>query len=1115
MAGDFNLGTASGRIVVDGSAAELGFAVAQTAAGAFFDVVKQRVNEVQQFGRRLAAVGVAGVAGFGLAINTAANFEQQMSGVKAVAGATEDQFESLRKKAMQLGADTSFSATEAGLAIEELAKAGISVEQILSGAADATVALAAAGGVDLPQAATIAANAMNQFGLSGEKVGAVADILAGVANTSAADVSSLGQSLSQAGAVANLAGLSFRDTAIALGEMADAGIQGSDAGTSLKTMLNNLIPSTKIQKDEFKKLGLLTYDLAAGNDALTKSGLSTARSQGELFDIAQQYVAEQEGLTAGTGDSIKATDAWLKSVGALNNEFFDAKGNVKDLGGIQDALGKSMRGLTREQKLQSLQLLFGADAMRASAILSLEGKKGYDEFNAAVSKTKAADVAKTRLDNLKGAQEALSGSLETARIIIGSVFIPILTAMVRALTAVVNAFNSLPKGIQVAIGVLGLLFASGSLLIGLLLAFLPVIASFVAHLLLMRAIKGIASAFRLFFATLKAGQGVMAAQNVMMARMGLTARATGGRILFLTKVLKGLRAAWLFATGPIGLAIAAVLVFIALGVLLYKKWEPFRNLVDKIGAAIKSGLLSAFQAVQPLIQKAVAMFQQFGDYIVGTLLPVIKQIGEQLAGKAMAGFNEIKDAVSKDLIPAFKQFVGVVQSTVVPAAQQIGAALKPIVPVVLKIYSVIIGLLLKAWLAFGKVLISFVIPILLKIVGFLLGVVIGAIVDLVTGIIQAVTGIIKIFTGLIDFVAGVFTGDWGRAWDGVKNIFSGIIDLIVGLVKVWFSIGILKAVGLGFRALLALVRGGWALIVALFRASGNLLINIIKLPFVLIGRLIMMSFRTWLNIVRSGAAGMRTVFSAGINAIRSIVARVFAAIVALIRGEIQLAVNLLKSAWGLARDLTASAWNAIVRAVSTGIGKVVGKVQELPGMVSSGLGNLLTTLAQAGRDLMQGFINGIGDMASAVAGKARDIVQGAVGAVAGALHLGSPSKLFRQYGNWTIQGQIIGMEDEERNLISTAGNMAKSMIGTYSKALGGMDPKLIATVHSSPAAVAGSTKAVTPRVRPKGNKAATMRLVRGELRIDGSGRAFIKGLAQEVYDGESDFEDAHDRMGKR
>jgi TP901 family phage tail tape measure protein len=309
-------------------------------------------------------LGVALVGGFAVAVGAAGRFERGLSAVRAVANATEAQMEAVRAKALQLGADTAFSASQAAGAMEELVKAGLSVEQVLSGAADAAVSLAAAGGVSLETAATVAANALNQFSLGGTQTARVADIVAGAANASAIGVSDFALSLSQAGAVARTAGLSFDDTALAIAAMGNAGIRGSDAGTSLKTFLQNLIPVTNLQKQAFRELGLVT------------------------------------------------------ETGA--NRFFTAAGSAKSLAEIAGELERALRGMGDQQRLATLEVLFGSDAIRAAAILAREGAQGLGELAAEMGDISAAEVAAQRMDNLAGSFEQFRGSLETVLIKIGS-----------------------------------------------------------------------------------------------------------------------------------------------------------------------------------------------------------------------------------------------------------------------------------------------------------------------------------------------------------------------------------------------------------------------------------------------------------------------------------------------------------------------------------------------------------------------------------------------------------------------------------------------------------------------------------------------------------------------
>ncbi len=401
----FALGTAAGKIVLDYD-------------GKGVDEAKKDVEGLQAgsdktnaaYGKLSKGAAVAGLAiagGLAVGVNAAANFEQRMSAIGAVSGATGKDFDSLRNKALDLGRDTQYSAGEAAGAIEELAKAGLSVPDILNGAADAAVALAAAGEIALPEAATIASNAMNMFNLTAAELPKVADLFAGAANASAIGVSDLGQALQQVGAVANLAGVSLEDTTTAIALMGNAGIAGSDAGTSLKSMFMRLNPSTKKAREEMKELGIIT----------------------------------KEG----------------------GNAFYDAQGNMKSLSDISGILKGSLKGMTKEQKQAALQTLFGSDAIRAAAILANNGSKGFDKLSASMGKVSAADVAKKRMDNFKGSLEQMKGSLETAGIAVGTVLIPPLRTVVDAITSVANAFLKLDGQTQKII--IGIIAAVGALLL--------------------------------------------------------------------------------------------------------------------------------------------------------------------------------------------------------------------------------------------------------------------------------------------------------------------------------------------------------------------------------------------------------------------------------------------------------------------------------------------------------------------------------------------------------------------------------------------------------------------------------------------------------------------------
>jgi hypothetical protein len=176
-----------------------------------------------------AAVGVA----FAASIATAANFEQKMKDVEAVAGATGSEMQQLGNLAKEMGEKTSFGASDAAMGIEELIKAGLTVTQVLDGGLQGALDLATAGGLGLAEAAEIASTALNSFRDDNLKVVDAANILAGASNASATDVNGLRMGLSAVSAVAAGVGLSFKDTTTALASFAQNGLKGSDAGKEI------------------------------------------------------------------------------------------------------------------------------------------------------------------------------------------------------------------------------------------------------------------------------------------------------------------------------------------------------------------------------------------------------------------------------------------------------------------------------------------------------------------------------------------------------------------------------------------------------------------------------------------------------------------------------------------------------------------------------------------------------------------------------------------------------------------------------------------------------------------------------------------------------------------
>ncbi|SCX37970.1 phage tail tape measure protein, TP901 family, core region [Klenkia marina] len=369
---------------------------------------------LETIGMGATLVGGAMVAGFGLAVAKAAEFDKAMSAVGAASMASAVQLGQLRQAALDAGADTAYSATEAANAMTELSKAGVSTSDILSGGLDGALSLAAAGQLEVADAAEIAATALSVFGLSGSQMNHVADLLAAGAGKAQGSVDDLSQAMNQSALVAKNAGLSIDQTTGALALFASQGLLGSDAGTSFKTMLMSLNPRSQEAADLMDQLGLRAYD-----------------AQGQFVGL-QEYAGQlQTGLS----------------------------------------------GLSQEQRNSALQTIFGTDAIRAATILYDAGSQGVAEWTRNVNdQGYAAEQAAKLTDNLAGDIERLGGAFDTALIQSGSSANGVLRFLVQTATGAVDTFSELPGPLQgAATGVLGVAGA-GTLALGVVGSLIPRVA---------------------------------------------------------------------------------------------------------------------------------------------------------------------------------------------------------------------------------------------------------------------------------------------------------------------------------------------------------------------------------------------------------------------------------------------------------------------------------------------------------------------------------------------------------------------------------------------------------------------------------------------------------------
>lgn len=347
---------------------------------------------------RVLALGLGAgtiAAGIGLtkAVKSAASFQTELNLMQAVSGATGDQMQRISRLALALGKDIRLPATsaqDAAVGMTELAKGGLSVAESMR-AARGTLQLAAAGNIDVASAAGISANALNAFALGGQAAGHVADLLAGAANASTGEVIDFAEGLQYAGSAAHAAGQDIDLTVAALAEMANAGLSGSVAGSSLAGALRALQAPSAKASEAIKKFGLNVYD-AHGN-------------MRPLDDIAQTFT---------------------------------------------DHLG----GLTQKQQNATLATIFGSRAVQAARIVFLGGRDALDKYRDRVARTgNAQRLAESRTKGFGGALQALQSNAETLGIQIGLKLLPVLTHAARRLSDFIDFLDTLAGAPNIRVAV--------------------------------------------------------------------------------------------------------------------------------------------------------------------------------------------------------------------------------------------------------------------------------------------------------------------------------------------------------------------------------------------------------------------------------------------------------------------------------------------------------------------------------------------------------------------------------------------------------------------------------------------------------------------------------------
>jgi len=567
-----------------------------------FDIIA-RDKASKTFAKIGGAAKLLGVAGLGAvvtnAVKTEAAYSKTMNVLQAATGASGAEMKKLGKQAKELGAKTSFSSSEAAEAMLELGKAGFKTSETMA-AVPQVMNLAATEGMAMADAAGAVTSALAQFGMGAEKSAIVVNALAGASNASKASVSGLSQSLSLVGSSASSIGLSVQETAGALAALAQGGLEGSIAGTSLSAVFNRLVPQTAKAKGAMKDLGI---------------------------------------------------------------DFTKADGSFKSVAQIAQILQGKFKGMDAESRKVKLSAIFGNDASTISAVNALisAGGKGLKKYTKAANDQKAAQkLAAAATKGTGGALERMQGSLETASLAIGQMLAPAVVLLADKVGAAANKFVEFMPKLQAAAGFvkdnktwfMALAGAVGAVVLITKIHTAAMAVQAAGGLVpLLKATKLVSSVTKAYAAVQWLLNAAMTANPIGIVIVAVAAliaiivlvatktnffqtiwkKAWGGIKTAFWAVFGFIKKTWPYIlgilTGPIGMAV----------ILIIKNWDRIKAATSRVWSAIKGAVSAAWSAIRTTVVEKMGAVVEFVRGIPGRLA--------NLAGKfATAG---------RDLIGAF------------------------------------------------------------------------------------------------------------------------------------------------------------------------------------------------------------------------------------------------------------------------------------------------------------------------------------------------------------------------------------------------------------------------------------------------------------------------------
>lgn len=732
----------------------------------------------------LAALGTAIYAG---PVKKAAEFEEQMSTVKAISGATVADMTRLANEAKRMGATTQFTAVEAGKALEYMAMAGWKTDQMLGGL-PGIMNLAAASGEDLGMVSDIVTDALTAFNMTAEDAGRFADVLAQASSNANTNVSMMGATFQKVAPVAGALGYSVEDISLGIGLMANASIKAETAGTSLKTALANMAKPTKQMKTYMDKYGISltnadgsmkTFREVVDNLRSSLGGLSESEQVAAATAIfgKESFAGMLAIVNASDADFQKLSDSVNNAAGAAERmaqiklDNFNGKVTLlkSAVEGLQIALGDALlptftEGAEKAAELVSKlaefinenpelvrQIVKVTAGLLAFKAATLTAKLGFLELKGGVltiQKVLALFKGKTALASV----EAMSFSSKVKGI-------------AKSITGYFGGIGSAAGGVGHAFGQMfngtkiGNLFAKAGGVFSKLFSGIGGVAT--------RTFTGVAGKITGIFG--KAGTAIAAGP---LGKIGSVIGSGIGKVTSLFGPLKKLGGAIL---GPFGGILGKILPVVGVITLIISAVQILRDNLDKVREVVGRVFGEAGLVV---FDKVVAAVTNIGNTIKGIFTDgnlggardfLINLFGEEATGvidgaitviqtlwNILSGFIEF---VNTYIRPIVEQLFTFIVETVLPQIAQAFAEWAPTIAEVLQGIWTVVQTIATAIMQ----VIQFLMPTIQNIISVGLETIRGV----VSGVLTAIKGVVDVF-------AGIFTGDWSRVWEGVKSIFSGV-----------------------------------------------------------------------------------------------------------------------------------------------------------------------------------------------------------------------------------------------------------------------------------------------------------------------------------------------------